>query len=131
MVQFIDWITLYGDRVLDVLALGTFAYIILRFGVTFYNLDRYVPARYAWPLKRIVFGHQLILVVMLGLLMRQFAWYRAEEMPPIMAFVLAPIGMVAIASVANIGERIQVFVLDPIERSYHPQYTPAQEDGAA
>ena len=126
----LPWLLANGSAMLDFLFWGALIYIVGCFGVTFYHLDRHVPDVTARPLKRVLCGHQLILILLLLCLMSCCSWRRIEALPPIAAWSIATAGIIAIASIANIGTRIKRFVLDPIQQHHHPHYASDTEEGS-
>jgi len=126
----LPWLLANGSALLDFLFWGTLIYILGCFGVTFYHLDRNVPDVTARSLKRLLCGHQLILILLLLCLMSYCSWRRSEAFPPLVAWSIATAGIIAIASTANVGKRIERFVLAPIRQNYHPHYASDTEEGS-
>ena len=126
----LPWLLANGSGLLDFLFWGTLIYIVGCFGVTFYHLDRHVPDDTARPLKRVLCGHQLTLLLLLFSLMSYCSWRRPETMPPLAAWSIAVAGIIAIAFIANVGHRMKRFVLDPIQQHYHPHYASDTEEGS-
>lgn len=94
------------------LTLAVVACLAIGLGAALFDIQAStLPALERKPLKRVLVLHQLILLVMAATLLLAFVFYRPEWIPIDLAYPLIVAGLLLIAEVALVHERVEYIVL--------------------